>query len=58
MVTTIGTGAEDVAIANYVYNKAVAAGLGSAMPNWPEPGSGRGSSLTRAAVQRPTNTVG
>ncbi|MPZ48419.1 MAG: hypothetical protein GEU75_03745 [Dehalococcoidia bacterium] len=52
MVSTIGTGAEDVAIANYVYKKAVVAGLGSAMPNWPEPGSGRGSSLTRAAIQR------
>jgi ornithine cyclodeaminase/alanine dehydrogenase-like protein (mu-crystallin family) len=50
MVTTIGTGAEDVACAEYVYRKAIAAGLGTKMPNWPEPGSGRGSSLTRTAV--------
>ncbi len=52
MVTTIGTGAEDVACAAYVYKKALTMGLGSAMPNWPEPGSGRGSSLTRTAVTR------
>jgi ornithine cyclodeaminase/alanine dehydrogenase-like protein (mu-crystallin family) len=50
MVTTIGTGAEDVACANYIYRKALARGLGTAMPGWPEPGSGRGSSLTRSAA--------
>jgi ornithine cyclodeaminase/alanine dehydrogenase-like protein (mu-crystallin family) len=52
MVSTIGTGAEDVAIGHYVYQKALAAGLGTPMPNWPDPSTGRGSTLTRAAVQR------
>ena len=51
MVTTIGTGPEDVACAAYVYKRALAVGLGIAMPGWPEPGTGCGSSLARTAVE-------
>jgi len=51
MVTTIGTGPEDVACAADVYERALAMGLDTAMPGWPEPGAGRGSSLTRTAVE-------